>query len=83
MVKLENEITETIHIAVAVCQRNTERTRPGTEKDSEQLWFKLLDALVVPLRKLRAKQNRRAMVTPVCQVSQVRVCESVIYLMAT
>jgi len=63
--KMEAGITESIHIAVSVCQRHTERSRAGTEKDSEQLWFKLLDALVVPLRKLRAKQNRRAVATPV------------------
>lgn len=51
----ENKLKSVVSIGVDLCQRNSPLL---PEAESEALWFRLLDALVLPLRKLKIKRNR-------------------------
>ena len=50
------KLESTIKIAIVLCQRNSSSL---PEEENKALWFRLLDSLVVPLRKLKTKKNRR------------------------
>lgn len=52
----EVNVGSALRMVIELCQRNSQRL---VDKENEHLWFQLLDTLVVPLRKLKAKLNRR------------------------
>ncbi|BBN19147.1 vacuolar protein sorting-associated protein 8 [Marchantia polymorpha subsp. ruderalis] len=58
MVKDRPEVTavhSVVRVAVALCQRNTFRLEP---KESESLWFRLLDRFVEPLREINLQLRK-------------------------
>jgi len=51
----EKAVVAGVNAGVAFCQRNPQRL---DQAENEALWFKLLDAVVTPLRRLKGQQNR-------------------------
>ncbi|KAL6068650.1 RING-type domain-containing protein [Balamuthia mandrillaris] len=52
--KEEKKVQETLRAAISLCQRNSQRSGVD-DAESVALWFRLLDALVVPLRDFKKK----------------------------
>jgi hypothetical protein len=50
----EKQIAKLIDASISLCQRNSQKLQ---DAENEMLWFHLIDALVVPLRKLRHNPN--------------------------
>lgn len=51
----EKTVVSGVNTSIALCQRNSQRIE---ESENEVLWFKLLDAVVIPLRRLKSQRNR-------------------------
>lgn len=51
----EKAVVDGVNAGIALCQRNSQRI---DESENEILWFKLLDAVVIPLRRLKGQRNR-------------------------
>lgn len=57
----EKAVVEGLDAGIALCQRNSQRL---DESENEVLWFKLLDAVVIPLRRLKSQRNRMKVTKP-------------------
>eukprot|EP01102_Stenamoeba_stenopodia_P007852 TRINITY_DN2219_c0_g1_i1.p1 TRINITY_DN2219_c0_g1~~TRINITY_DN2219_c0_g1_i1.p1 ORF type:complete len:407 (-),score=89.34 TRINITY_DN2219_c0_g1_i1:42-1262(-) len=54
--RLEKEVEQVVVVAISLCQR----TSPTLDaRESETLWFRLMDKLVHPLRKLKFRGRRK------------------------